>query len=125
MCSSDLGRSFALLSDVEGRVEDVLTLADGSPLHPRAIWAALKDDPDLLQYRLVQREIGRFTLDLRVREGADFPAIASRARRALLALLGEVSEVAVREDPELGRAERARTGKLRAVESRVAPALRG
>jgi phenylacetate-CoA ligase len=119
------GRSFRLLSRVEGRVEDPLPLATGEVLHPRAVWAALKDDPDVLQYRLVQHELRRFELDLVTRDERCFAAVSERARRALVPLLGEDTHLEVVHDPALGREERARTGKFRAVRSLVgSPAAR-
>ena len=36
----------ALLSELEGRVEDILPLADGRFVHPRAVWQVFKDDRD-------------------------------------------------------------------------------
>ena len=50
------GRTFRMLSELEGRVEDVLTLPDGRSVHPRAVWQAFKDDEEVLQYQLVQHE---------------------------------------------------------------------
>ena len=44
------------LSELEGRVEDILPLADGRFVHPRAVWQVFKDDPDVLQYQLTQHE---------------------------------------------------------------------
>jgi phenylacetate-CoA ligase len=114
------GRSFRLLTQVEGRVEDPLPLSSGELLHPRAIWAALKDDPDVLQYRLVQHELRRFELDLVTRDEAGFAIVSERSRRALAVLLGDDARIEVVRDPALGREERGRTGKFRAVQSLVA-----
>jgi len=58
------GRSLRVLTELEGRVEDVLTLDDGRFVHPRMVWQALKDDPDVLQYQLTQLEPRRFVLTL-------------------------------------------------------------
>jgi len=32
------GRTFKLISELDGRTEDILALEDGSFVHPRAIW---------------------------------------------------------------------------------------
>jgi phenylacetate-CoA ligase len=46
------GRTFKLLSELEGRVEDIVVTADGRSVHPRAIWETLKTEDDVLQYQL-------------------------------------------------------------------------
>ena len=112
------GRSFRLLAEVEGRAEDNLPLAGGAVLHPRAIWAALKDDLDVLQYRLVQHEIDRFELALATADEPAFVRASARAHTALAALLGRGAAIEIVRRAELGKEQRERTGKFRAVESR-------
>ena len=79
------GRTFRMLSELEGRVEDVLALPDGSSVHPRAVWQAFKDDEEVLQYQLVQHEPARFELRLTTLDEAAFErahgARAAGARR--------------------------------------------
>jgi phenylacetate-CoA ligase len=58
------GRTFRLLSELEGRVEDILPLPGGRFVHPRAVWQVLKDAREILQYQLVQRQPHRFELSL-------------------------------------------------------------
>lgn len=58
------GMTLPLLGDVEGRLEDILTLPDGSRLNPRDVWAVLAPEPGLLRYQLVQRRGHRFELRL-------------------------------------------------------------
>ena len=116
--SCSCGRTFRLLAEVEGRAEDNLPLTGGAILHPRAIWAALKDDHEVLQYRLVQHELDRFELDLVTADEAAFVRAAARARAALGALLGNGAVIDVARRTAVGREERERTGKFRAVESR-------
>lgn len=84
------GRNFAVLAEVEGRVEDILTLADGRHLHPRAIFHVFKDDRDVLQYQLTQHEFRRFTLTLATVDDAAYQRALARALPKLHALLGEV-----------------------------------
>lgn len=113
------GRTFRLLSEVQGRVEDVLRLSDGTTLHPRAVWHSLKDDRSLLQYQLIQHAPERFELTLATLDEAAFPAARERAERALRPLLGQGAAIVTAWRADLGRSERERTGKFRAVESRV------
>jgi phenylacetate-CoA ligase len=119
------GRTHRLMSEVDGRLEDMVPLPDGAHLHPRAVWAAFKDERDILQYQLVQHELRRFELKLVTAAPDGFPATSVRARAALAAVLGDDAVIDVVREAELGRLERASTGKFRAVESRLPRAARG
>jgi phenylacetate-CoA ligase len=114
------GRTHRLMSEVEGRLEDMVPLASGAQVHPRAVWAAFKDDREILQYQLVQHELRRFELKLVTATPHAFPAASHRARTALGSVLGTDALIDVVQELELGRLERAANGKFRAVESRVA-----
>jgi len=113
------GRTQRVLSEVQGRVEDVLRLPGGATLHPRAVWAVLKDDRSILQYQLIQHDLGRFELKLATLDAATFAPARERALRALRPLLGADAELQASWHEDLGRSERERTGKFRAVESRL------
>jgi phenylacetate-CoA ligase len=118
------GRGHRLMSEVQGRVEDVMPLANGEHLHPRAVWHVFKDDERVLQYQLIQHDLGRFELKL-VTDDAAYPGSRDRAIRELQRLLGSDAKIEASHHTELGRAERAATGKFRAVESRVPAATAG
>ena len=113
------GRTHRRLSEIQGRVEDVIPLPDGRFVHPRAVWAIFKEDRDVLQYQLVQHELRRFDLRLVTSAAGAFPASRDRAVRQLRALLGADARIDVAFHPELGRLERQATGKFRAVHSKV------
>ena len=113
------GRGHRLLSEVQGRVEDALSLASGEHLHPRAVWSVFKDDRGVLQYQLVQHDLRRFELKLVVADEPSFRESRDRAIRKLRALLGEDAEIDASRHAQLGRDEREKTGKFRAVESRL------
>lgn len=118
------GRRQRLMSEVEGRLEDMLPLPSGESLHPRAIWAAFKDDRAVLQYQLIQHALDRFELRLVTDHEGAFPASRERALAALRELLGADAAIEVSRHDELGRAERETSGKFRAVESRLTPSTR-
>ncbi|HEX8204948.1 MAG TPA: hypothetical protein VF587_02695, partial [Solirubrobacteraceae bacterium] len=82
------GRTFRLLSELEGRVEDILTLADGRHVHPRRIWQVFKDDEDVLQYQLVQHGPARFELTLATLHDRAFDRARARVAPQLHTLLG-------------------------------------
>jgi phenylacetate-CoA ligase len=108
------GRTFKLLSELEGRVEDILALADGRFVHPRAIWQVFKDDGDVLQYQLTQHEPRRFTLELATVDQPAFDRALARAMPELRPLLGPEPAIDARRRPDLARQG---AGKYRAVAS--------
>ncbi len=119
------GRNFGLLSQIEGRIEDLITLPDGQVLHPRAIWAAFKDDRDILQYQFTQTALRRFELKLVTSDPTAFARASRRAERTLRATLGHEIDLRVDAEPELGRRERGERGKFRAVRSQVSRSAAG
>ncbi len=113
------GRTFRMLSRIEGRVEDLLELPGGDSMHPRAIWAAFKDDRDVLQYQLTQESLRRFRLKLVTRSPDAFAKAAERAEHQLRSILGADIDLEARFEPELGKIEREQRGKFRAVANHV------
>jgi phenylacetate-CoA ligase len=110
------GRTLGRLHDLDGRSEDILHTSDGRVVHPRAVWGALKQQPGLLQYQLVQGAPDRFELRLRTHDAAAYQRIAPNAVASLRELLGPSAQVEhTRADtlaPQSG-------GKFRAVVRRV------
>ena len=100
-------------------------LPGGETLHPRAVWAALKDDRSILQYQLIQHDLGRFELRLATLDEDGFRAARDRAQRALRPLLGADAAIEASWHVDLGRGERERTGNFRAVQSRVPGVIAG
>lgn len=82
------GRTFRLLSELEGRIEDILPLAGGGFVHPRTVWQVFKSDRDVLQYQLTQHEMQRFELTLATVDETAFQAALQRALPELRRLLG-------------------------------------
>jgi len=106
------GRTLRMLSDVDGRTEDMLALGDGRVLHPRAVWGVVKPWPEVVQYQLVQTEPRSFVLRLVTLDEDDYRRAGPAVARAMEELLG----AGVRVVPE--RHERLveeRSGKLRMV----------
>lgn len=118
--SCPCGRNLRLLSQVEGRLEDLIALPGTGVLHPREIWRVFKDDPDVLRYQLVQTALGSFELRLATRDQDGFGRASDRARVALRRVLGAEIDLIIRRVDDLGRAERTERGKFRAVLSHVA-----
>ncbi len=58
------GRTLPLLSGVRGRTSELVTLPDGTLIHPVAVWEVMRGRPGLVRYQLVQLGPARFTLKL-------------------------------------------------------------
>ena len=106
------GRTLPLLSPVEGRTEDWLTLPSGRVVHPLAATHALKYTPGIWQYQVVQQASGRFTIALVADPQADRQAIGERVAAEFARVLGEPVQVEVQ---FVGEIPRTPAGKVRAV----------
>jgi phenylacetate-CoA ligase len=102
------GRTFVRLSELQGRVEDVLALPDGRFLHPRSIWEVFKELPDVLQYQLTQSAAERYELTLVTVDEPRFQNALERARPELLRLLGTQATLEARWSREIDRSGRAK-----------------
>ena len=108
------GRSFRVLSELEGRVEDILPLPDGRFVHPRAVWQVFQGDPDVLQYQLIQHEPDRFELRLATVDVDAYERAEARARPVLENLLGADARIEAR---RVSESEHRGDRKFRAVAS--------
>lgn len=106
------GRTFRLMSELDGRVEDIIELRGGRFIHPRSIWQIIKDFPQVLQYQLCEFEDLRFTLTLVTASEDDFAAVSAPIAGAVTALLGDRASVSVKRRAALHSPE---GGKVRVV----------
>lgn len=65
------GRTSRLLADLEGRVDEIVELADGTCLHPILLEAVLRERSGILRFQIEQLERERFVVRL---ETVDEPA---------------------------------------------------
>lgn len=108
------GRTLPLLSELEGRLEDILPLPGGGFAHPRSVWQVFKEDREVIQYQLTQRAPDHFALTLVTLDEPSFRRALDRALPELHRLLGEAARIeAVRRTEFL----RAPGEKFRAVAS--------
>jgi len=82
------GRTFVLLSELEGRLEDVVYLADGGFAHPRLVWKVFKHRPGVLRYQLIQHALDTFELRLATVDRAAFERVIDGVIEELHRLLG-------------------------------------
>jgi len=106
------GRTLRMLADVDGRTEDMLPLADGRVLHPRAVWGVVKPHEEVLQYQLVQTSPRDFVLRLVTASDEDHRRVAEPIARELAELLGAGARVTTERHERLVTE---RSGKLRMV----------
>jgi phenylacetate-CoA ligase len=106
------GRTLPLLSELEGRAEDIIYLADGGFVHPRAVWGALKKKPEVLQYQLIQHETEKFELRLVTEDKNSYKRVITDISTSLQRLLGASAKIDHGYYEEL---EREAGGKFRAV----------
>ena len=82
------GRSLVLLSDLEGRVEDIVYLADGQFVHPRLIWNVFKHRSGVLRYQLIQHDLTTFELRLATVDRGTFETMIDEVSEELRGYLG-------------------------------------
>jgi phenylacetate-CoA ligase len=68
------GRTLPLMSFIEGRTDDWLTLLSGDAVHPQSIRTLFTNEKEVSQYQVIQRRLDHFTV-----------AIAGIAENAILA----------------------------------------
>jgi phenylacetate-CoA ligase len=106
------GRTLPLLSELEGRVEDIIFLPSGKFIHPRAVWNVFKGRKEVLQYQLIQHEPERFELRLVTVDSKTYQSVINGILADLRHLLGKSSIIESEYYQEL---ERQGSGKFRPV----------
>jgi phenylacetate-CoA ligase len=109
------GRVLPLLSELEGRVEDILFLSNGGFVHPRAVWAVLSTRNEVLKYQLIQHEPDRFELRLVTVNHQSYQRVVGDILADLRHLLGRSAVIECEFYPDL---EPEASGKFRPVLSK-------
>jgi phenylacetate-CoA ligase len=66
------GRTSPLLTDLQGRVTEIVYLPDGEFVYPAPVWGLTREVPGIIRFQLVQHERGRFELRLATVDGAAY-----------------------------------------------------
>lgn len=82
------GRTSPVLSELEGRLEDVIFLQNGEYVHPRTVWNVFKQRKEVLQYQLIQKEPERYELKLVTADQDSYGRIIHEVISDLKMLLG-------------------------------------
>jgi len=106
------GRTLPVLSELEGRAEDIIYLPDGGLVHPRIIWSVIKQAPEVLQYQLIQHEPGKFELRIVTADEKTYRQVIPDLLSTLQDLLGRSARIDHGYYKEI---ERGSGGKYRAV----------
>lgn len=106
------GRILTLLSEVEGRVADLILLPNGGIVHPGEVWRIFKGINEVLQYQLIQHDTNRFELRLATINQDSYHRILKGVLTDLRNLLGHFTNIEAEYYQELGREY---SGKFRPV----------
>jgi phenylacetate-CoA ligase len=115
------GRTLMSISDLEGRLWDVVYLPNGKCVHPRVIWQVFKGRNDVLRYQFIQLEPTRFRLDILTPDVATYEHQVVEIVSSLRQIVGSSAEIECRFSEELAQS----TGKFRSVISQVKPTSLG
>jgi len=83
------GRTSQVISELEGRLEDVIALRNGEYVHPRTVWSVFKYKKEVLQYQLIQQEPERYELKLVTADRDSFGRVLPDVLSELKDLLGK------------------------------------
>ena len=110
------GRTFRMISELAGRVQDIIPQRDGTFIHPDSVLRVFKGREGVVQYQIIQHELERFELKLVTVDEDTYQRIISGILGELRGLLGESARIDPRYCDEL---QRHKGGKFRPVISEV------
>ena len=108
----DCGRALPMISRLEGRTAEWLTLPDGTTMHPQSVRMLLRMERSIRRYQVVQEQPDRFLLSLVTPPDADRPGMASRLERKFADQFGAGTTTRVEFVDDLPRTP---AGKVRPV----------
>ena len=108
------GRSLPTLASIDGRADDLIATAHGSPLHPLSVLPVLQAVPGVIRIQLIQEELGRFRLNVVASFGCDWEDVRQRLESAFTSIFGSVALTIER----LERIPLESSGKVKGVVSR-------
>lgn len=81
------GRTSPRIDDLDGKVNPLIRLPDGSLLHGRGLWGVIKMHEGVRRYRLVQQTADRFLLELETVDRETYDRVAGDVLTAFRGLL--------------------------------------
>lgn len=116
LCSC--GRGLPLLETIEGRSHDLVVLSNGTILSPFELTSALEYVPGILQFRVIQKRIDHFVLQLKIERNFTQETVIRKARKEMTRILGHQSHIEIQ---IVGEVPRDPSGKMRSVISNTKP----
>jgi phenylacetate-CoA ligase len=104
------GRTTRLLSELEGRVSELIHLADGTMISPTEVWDVVEPYREVIRYQLVQQRRDQFDLQLVAADEAAYDRIAAPLAAGVARLLAgarvDPSYHPAETSPDLGKFKR-------------------
>ncbi len=118
LCSC--GRGLPLLERIEGRTDDQVVLSDGSIISPFEFNCALCNIPGISQFRVIQKNIDDFIVQLKIDPNFTQKAVIKKTHRKMTSILSHQANVEIR---ILDDIPRDRSGKSRSTISNIEPSI--
>jgi len=114
--SCSCGRGLPLLKRVEGRADDLVVLSDGTLISPAELVCALGSVPGVLGFKVLQKEIDQFVLQLKIERNCTGGTVIKKVRQEMTRILGHQSHIEIQ---IVGEIPRDSSGKMRSVVSNI------
>lgn len=114
LCSC--GRGLPLLRRIEGRTDDQVVLSNDTIVSPFELLHSLKVISGILQFRVIQKKIDQFVLQLKIEQNFTKGTVIRKARTEMARILGHQSDIEIQIVDEIPRDP---SGKVRSVISSV------
>ncbi|GAH86193.1 unnamed protein product, partial [marine sediment metagenome] len=114
LCSC--GRGLPLLGRIEGRIDDRIVLPNDTIVSPFELVNHLKYLPGVLEFRVIQRTIDQFVLQLKIEQNFTKGTVIRKATKEMTGILGQQSDIEIQIVDEIPPDP---SGKVRSVISNV------
>ena len=114
LCSC--GRGLPLLKRIEGRADDLVVLPNSAIVSPYELLYHLESVPGVLQFRVIQRKVDQFLLQLKVEQNFTKGTVIRKVRTEMARILGHQSHIEIQIVDEIPRDP---SGKVRSVISNI------
>lgn len=114
LCSC--GRGLPLLRRIEGRTDDRIVLPNGAIVSPYELLYHLESVPKVLQFRVIQRKVDQFLLQLKIEHDFTKETVIGKSHTEMIRILGHQSNIEIQIVDEIPRDP---SGKIRSVVSKV------
>lgn len=109
----DCGRTLPVLSDLHGRLNDLIILADGEVRHESVVMSRLYAVPGVMQLQITQRGLSSFLIKV-VLAGSDAMAVERDIRDNFLGIIGQAAGITL-DIETVDAIPREKSGKFRSM----------